>query len=203
MWSPPGGLALFFRDTLPGMKSVSAVAAVIGLVVLGAAAWFYLEVREGKASLRLQAPEQRVRVDGFTMETREGPLNLSDLRGRVVLVDVWASWCAPCIASVPHLIELQERHADQLVVVGLNVDSEGWPAVETFRNRFPQINYTIARPLPEPLILGTIVDLEPLGQVSVLPTAFLLDQQGRLAGKYVGIDQTRGVDRAVEALLGR
>ncbi len=66
---------------------------------------------------------------------------------------------------------------------------------------FPEINYLIALPSPKPLILRTIVELPALGQVSVLPTAFLLDAQGRLAAKYVGTEEERAIRGDVEKLL--
>ncbi len=183
------------------MRVAKVLVALGMLLLLAGGVFFYLRIEEGRSKLTFQPPDQRRQVGNFRLETPEGERNLEEFRGQAVLVDVWASWCAPCLKAVPKLIELQSRHSPQLAVIGLNVDEDGWPAVERFRQHFPAINYLIARPIPEPLIVNTIVDLDPLGQVSVLPTAFLLDREGRLVGKYVGVGETEQVDEDIVQLL--
>ena len=178
-----------------------AIAAVVAAIALGAAAHFYSQIREGRKGVTLRLAEERDAPLPLRLETREGVVESSQWLGRPVLVAVWAAWCGPCIQEIPLLIDLQQRHATELTVVGLNVDSEGWPAVERIRAAFPGINYVIALPQPKPLILGTIVNLDPLGQVSVLPTAFLLDGQGRLAAKYVGSEAAKSIAGDIDTLL--
>ncbi len=173
------------------------------VLLLAVGAWFYLQVRAGREAVDFQSDEQRRTVQDLPLDTPQGELALDDFRGKLVLIDVWASWCAPCLKAVPHLIELQKQYEGDLVVIGLNVDTDGWSAVERFRRHFPDINYLIARPSPEPLIVGTIVDLTPLGKVSVLPTAFLLDREGGLVAKYVGEPETRQAPADIERLLRR
>lgn len=183
-------------------RRVLVLAAAVVAAVLVSAGWlFKSRIERGRVEISLKPLAERSPVAEFQLETSDGFLKSADLRGRPALLAVWASWCGPCIEEIPQLIDLQKSFAERLAVVGLNVDSEGWPAVERVKAAFPEINYTIALPSPRPLILGTIVNLEPLGQVSVLPTAFLLDGRGRLAAKYVGSAPLAQVRADIEALL--
>jgi len=187
------------------MKAKIGLILALVLVVIALALVVSLRnrIEAGRKGLGLVPPEARTDVSEFGLATRDGPLRLADLRGRSVLVAVWASWCGPCVQSIPQLIALQEKFGKDLTVVGLNVDSEGWPAVERIQTAFPDMNYMVALPFPKPLIFRTIVNLEPLGQVSVLPTAFLLDKQGRLAAKYVGGEAEKGIGADIEALIAK
>lgn len=170
--------------------------------VLAAGIVVYRRVADGKTEIAFTDPSRREEAQPIRFSTRQGALSLDDLKGKALLIEVWASWCPPCVGSVPHLIALQERFRDDLTVIGLNVDSGGWSAAEAFRSRHPEINYRIARLDPEPsLNLHTIVDVEPLGKVSALPSAFLLDRQGRLVGKYVGAGKHRLIGSDVEKVL--
>ena len=87
-------------------------------------------------------------------------------------------------------------------MLGLNVDEGGWEVVEVFLARHPEINFRIAGPQPKPaLLFPTVVDLEPLGTVSALPTAFLVDGEGRLVSKYVGAGHYDQIGQDIERLL--
>ncbi len=184
-------------------KRVALILVGLALVVAAGAAILTLsgKIEAGRAGHGLLPAAQRVALDGAQIQTRDGVLDLSVFQGRATLVAVWASWCGPCIQSIPRLVGLQERFGRELTVIGLNVDTDGWPAVERIQKAFPEVNYLMALPFPKPLILRTIVNLEPLGQVSVLPTAFLVDSEGRLAAKYVGSSAETRIADDIQALL--
>ena len=153
------------------------------LVAGGFLAW---KTVSGLREVRFLDPWERAASQPIAFETRDGLLDLTELRGKIVLVDVWASWCAPCIQMIPNLVELQNEHREELQVIGVNVDINDWEDLESFLEKH-QITYTVAMPGPgQSVHLGTLVDLEPLGTVAALPTLFLLDNQGRLVGKYGG-----------------
>lgn len=183
------------------MRAFRMLLVLMALAAVAVGVTLYLRIQEGRARVGYQPAEQRRAVLGLRFETRHEEKTLEDFRGKVVLVDVWAGWCGPCLREVPKLIQLQARYAPELAVIALNVDQEGWPAVKRFREAFPDVNYLIVRPTPEPLIVNTIVDLSPLGQVSVLPTSFLLDRQGRVVAKYVGIEESEQIPEDVQRLL--
>lgn len=122
---------------------------------------------------------QRERLASFTVTTRDGARLAADqLRGRVVLVNVWATWCAPCRAEMPALRQLAAAYAaDSVVVVGFSVDRGPAEAVDRFL-RERAITYPVA-----------IVDddvISGLGGVQGYPTSFLIDKRGRIRHTVIG-----------------
>ncbi|HEY8409770.1 MAG TPA: TlpA disulfide reductase family protein [Pyrinomonadaceae bacterium] len=121
----------------------------------------------------------------------------SDFKGKVLVLDFYATWCEPCRRSVPHLIELQKKYEDQgLHVVGLNVggadDEEKVPA---FAQEFG-IQYTLAQP-DEELVTFLLAGNE------AIPQTFVFDRQGQLARRLIGYGPSGDemIDSAVEAAL--
>jgi thiol-disulfide isomerase/thioredoxin len=107
------------------------------------------------------------------------PVSLADFRGKVVLLNFWATWCVPCVVEMPALDRLQARlGAAGLEVVALSQDRDGVPAVVRFYEKYDFGN------------LGIYID--PKGEVAnalkvgVLPTSLLIDREGRVVGELVG-----------------
>jgi thiol-disulfide isomerase/thioredoxin len=121
----------------------------------------------------------------------------SEYRGKVLFLDFYATWCAPCRDSVPHLVGMQKKYEDQgLVVVGLNVGGPGdEQKVPAFAKEYG-IQYTLARPDEE---LVTIL----LGDNDGIPQTFVFDRQGQLVQRFTGFGPGTGeyLDQAVEAGL--
>ena len=188
------------------MKRLPLALGVAGIILLASAlAYYHFQVaprfRTGRMAGRYADPASRPEVGGFRFETRRGVEDIGDYSGRVVVVDVWASWCPPCVEGIPRLVALAERFREApFDLVGLSVDRGGWEDLDPFLERHPEINYRVAVPHPPPaFLLRTLVDLDPLGDVAVLPTFFVIDSQGRLAGKFVGSNTLP----EVSALAGR
>jgi thiol-disulfide isomerase/thioredoxin len=98
------------------------------------------------------------------------PVRLSDFRGRIVIVNMWATWCPPCRAEMPSLERLAARYPKDLVVLAVSNDTKGWPAIDGFwGDRFPHLHVALA-PGPE---LGR--QLGALG----LPYSLIVDRDGR------------------------
>ncbi len=186
-------------DRMPWSRIVLSIVLILVVVCVGFA---YRYITAGKAELEYLEESVRVPVGALRLSTPEEELSLGDLRGQAVLIDVWASWCPPCIAAIPKLVQLRKSYGTELELVGLNVDEGGWEVVQAFLARHPEINFRIVKPQPEPaLLLPTVVDLEPLGTVSELPTAFLVDREGRLVSKYVGAGHFDQIEQDIERLL--
>jgi len=131
-------------------------------------------------------------------ESSTGKRNVfSEYRGKVLVLDFYATWCAPCRDSVPHLIGMQKKYEDQgLVVVGLNVGGPGdQRKVPDFAKEFG-IQYTLARPDEE---LVSFL----LGDNDGIPQTFVFDRQGQLVQRFTGFGPGTGeyLDQAVEAGL--
>ncbi|HEY2964611.1 MAG TPA: TlpA disulfide reductase family protein [Pyrinomonadaceae bacterium] len=121
----------------------------------------------------------------------------SDFKGKVLILDFYATWCEPCRRSVPHLIGLQKKYESEgLHVVGLNVGGEeDEEKVPDFANEFG-IQYTLAKPDDE------LVTLLMAGN-DAIPQTFVFDRQGQLAERLIGFGPNAGqrIDSAVEAAL--
>lgn len=115
-----------------------------------------------------------------------GNFKISDKKGKVLLVNQWGTWCGPCIAEMPHLIELQTKHGDQgLEVIGLNIGDGAGTAepidqIKTFVAK-QKLNYTIA-------IASNSVSnqFNSITKQTVVPQTILIDREGRLRGVFIG-----------------
>ena len=121
----------------------------------------------------------------------------SEYKGKVLILDFYATWCTPCRDSVPHLIGLQKKYEDQgLKVVGLNVGGPGdQQEVLGFAKEFG-IQYTLA--LPDEDLVSLL-----LAESDAIPQTFVFDRQGQLVYRLIGFGKGSGalIDRAVETAL--
>ena len=133
------------------------------------------------------APEFAVKgIDGLTV-------NLAAARGKVVLLNFWATWCGPCRMEVPDLVELQKKYQDRLQVIGLVIDDTDEDAVRKFAKRY-SINYPVAMATDEMRF--------QFGGVPALPTSFIIDAQSRVVQKHIGLRDPELYEMEVRALLG-
>jgi len=106
-----------------------------------------------------------------------GSWRLSDHRGQVVLINYWASWCAPCRQETPGLIDLSREYRYKgLSIVGVSMDEGGKRAVESFMSEFH---------MPYPVLMADLT-VPPVPAVEALPTTVLVDRNGRVAKSYIG-----------------
>lgn len=132
----------------------------------------------------------------FALATLEGDtLRLTDLRGQVVLLNFWATWCAPCRQEIPDLNAMHTDYAAEgFLVVGVSEDEGGFADVEPFAAEFE---------IPYPLVVDERGQLaEAYGGVWGLPTSFLIDQEGRIARRILGIVKPEDLRPQIEDLLG-
>ncbi|MEO5719116.1 MAG: TlpA disulfide reductase family protein [Chthoniobacterales bacterium] len=121
---------------------------------------------------------------GWELKNLEGkPVKLSDFKGKVVVLNFWATWCPPCRREIPDLVALQKQYAGKgLVIVGVSLD-EGGPATVTPFVKKMGINY--------PVVMGDQKTAAAYGGIEVVPTTFIIDKTGRIAAVRQG-----GADRA-------
>jgi thiol-disulfide isomerase/thioredoxin len=120
-------------------------------------------------------------------------ISLAGVRGKVVLLNFWATWCGPCRAEIPDLIELQEKYKGQLQIIGLTVDDDDAGVIQQVVAR-TGINYPVAMASAEVRI--------NYGGIAALPTSFVLDAQGRVVQKHEGLRDPALYETEIRALLG-
>jgi thiol-disulfide isomerase/thioredoxin len=119
--------------------------------------------------------------------------NLADLRGKVVLVNFWATWCPPCRAEIPDLIALQARSGNRLQIVGVSEDHDAVDAVKAFVAKH-KVNY--------PIVMATAEIERAFSGVAGLPTTFVVDADGQIIQKHVGLLDVAAIERQAKALAG-
>src|ERR1700730_8761548 len=130
----------------------------------------------------------------FELEGLDGKaLSLASQRGKVVLLNFWATWCGPCRAEIPDLIALQEKYAGKLQIIGLTVDEDDAGVVKEAVVR-TGINYPVAMASPE--------IRAKYGGIAALPTSFVLDTEGRVVQKHEGLRDPLLYETEIRALLG-
>jgi peroxiredoxin len=139
------------------------------------------------------APSQAGGAPDFSLtDLQGGKLTLADYRGKVVLLDFWATWCAPCQEEIPHFIDMQQQLGPRgLQVLGISMDDDVKP-VRAFYGQH-KLNYPVA--------LGDAKLAEKYGGTLGLPVTFVIDRQGRIAKKFVGATDTQVIQQAIEKLL--
>jgi thiol-disulfide isomerase/thioredoxin len=130
----------------------------------------------------------------YTLKDMNGvDVKLSSFKGKVILLNFWATWCGPCKAEIPALVELQKQYSKDLVVLGLSVDD----TVEKMKPYAAQykINY--------PLLVGLGRDdvQEAFGPLWGIPVSFIIGRDGRICKKHMGIAPKAQFEREIKALL--
>ena len=159
----------------------------------------WIEGAEATSLLATAAPGETANPaapDEFASLVLEDPhgrrVELSPYRGKVRVFDIWATWCGPCRRIIPQLNRLYERHRKNgLVVVGLSVDDYPVMVLE-FQRKIP-LNY------PNGMFNSQAAEL--LGAPSAVPTTFLVDRQGRIRRKFVGLINESALEKAIRELL--
>ena len=129
----------------------------------------------------------------FSLQDLNGqPLDLANYRGKVVLLDFWATWCTPCRGEIPHFVEFQDKYRAQgFQVIGISMDDGPKPVREFYQEL--RMNYPVA--------LGNEKVAEAYGGVLGLPVTFLIGRDGGVATKHVGEVEMPVLQQEIESLL--
>src|SRR5689334_5666075 len=162
------------------MKRILALAAV----VMFAAAPAFAE---------LQKPAARKPASDFSLPGRDGKaVKLSSLKGKVVLLDFWATWCTGCKVEIPWFIEFDKAYRAQgLSALGVAMDDEGWKKVEPYLKQHP-ISY--------PVVAGSL-DSVAAYEIGALPITVLIDRSGRVAARHIGVVDKKMFEAELKQLL--
>jgi len=131
---------------------------------------------------------------GWTLKDVDGePVTLAQFRGKVVVLDFWATWCPPCRTEIPGYIALQKKYAaDGLVFVGVSVDTDGTGPVKKFMKDFG-INYAV--------VMADDDIQNAYGPLQGYPTTFIIDRQGNIRDKKLGRKPVADYEKEILAVL--
>lgn len=150
------------------------------------------------ASSATEASDSRELKDApnFTLNDMGGePFTLSEHEGKVIVLNVWATWCPPCRKEIPDFIEIQEEMRDEDVLfVGVSVDREGWEVVRPFAEEY-DINY--------PLVVDNGTIQKKYGPFRGIPTTFIINKKGKVEYVAPGMVNRKVLQPALEQLADR
>jgi peroxiredoxin len=159
------------------------------------ALWRGLAVTPAPLGANLTPEETRKPAPDFSLNDDSGnPVSLAGLKGKVVLLNFWATWCGGCQVEIPRFMEFQNKYKkDGLTVVGISMDDDGWKSVKPYMKE-KKLNYAI------------VIDdhkLSKLYGLESMPMTLLIDRDGKIAATHVGLLSKGDYKAEIEALLKR
>jgi thiol-disulfide isomerase/thioredoxin len=144
-------------------------------------------VQSRAAGFRKAAPDWQLSdVEGKAVK-------FSDFKGKVVILDFWATWCPPCRAEIPGFVALQKKYADKgLTVIGVSLDEQGPSVVKPFMRKFG-VNY--------PVVMGNQKIVLDYGGFTAIPTTFIIDRQGNIVAVHEGLTDQATFESEIGPLL--
>jgi thiol-disulfide isomerase/thioredoxin len=180
---------------------------VLAVAAAGVVVWLAvsrLSTREAQLAEEVSAPDGErltlrffrnpAAVPALAMRDLDGrPLSSADWRGKVVIVNFWATWCPPCRAEIPDLVALQNKYRDRLLIIGISQDEGSVEVVKQFVAAH-QMNYPVVMMTPE-------ID-QAFPGIRALPTSFILDRESRVVQRHVGLLNQVVTEQETRALAG-
>jgi len=150
--------------------------------------------RAVKAAESVKPDKDRRPAPEFTLKDADGKtVRLEDYKGKVVLLDFFATWCGPCKIEIPWFMEFERKHKDKgFSVLGVSMDDEGWEVVKPFLADLG-VNYRV--------VIGNDSTAQLYGGVDALPTTFLIDRTGKIAAVHIGLASKKDFEDGVDQLL--
>jgi len=188
----PGDLSAPVPPPAQGGNRNPLALIVVGLIV---AAMLYFGMHAARRSGPTSGSTKSSPAPDFTLESLDGKsMRLSDLRGKAVLLNFWATWCGPCKIETPWLVELQNQYGSQgLQVIGVAMDDSGKEDIAKFAKDMG-VNY--------PVLLGKEAVGDAYGGVPALPETFFIGRDGKIVDKIIGLKGKAEIEDSIKKALG-
>lgn len=192
---PPANRAPEPAPPKSNSRSVTILIILI-LVVTGmlVSSRYLVRKQAGGSSLATGNVAGKLAPD-FQLTSIDGkPVKLSDFKGKAVVLNFWATWCAPCKVEIPWFVELQKQYGPQgLAIVGVNMDDN--PTVDTIGKfaREEGIDYTV--------LLGNDKVADEYGGVEALPTTFYIGRDGKIVSRAFGLISHKEIEQNIQSAL--
>lgn len=140
------------------------------------------------------AVAQQHKAANFSLKSADGTsYELSKYKGKVVVVNFWATWCGPCRKEIPDFIEAYKKHrGNGLEIIGISLDQDGWTKVTPFVKQ-SKINY--------PVVLGDQQVVENYGGINAIPTTFIVDRNGNIVDQHTGTMTLKELEAKLKPLF--
>ncbi len=171
-------------------RSLFGAAIIAGIIVTACS----YSGKEADALAAVKPDKDRKTAPNFTLKDSNGtPVKLSDYRGKVVLLNFWATWCGPCKVEIPWFMEFENQFKDRgFAVLGVSMDEDGWDAVKPYIAD-KKVNYRV--------LLGDDSTGDLYGGIESLPTTFVIDRDGRVASTHIGLVSKKDYEAEINTLL--
>lgn len=138
--------------------------------------------------------QSRTKAPNFSLKSSDGEtIELAKLKGKVVVVNFWATWCGPCRAEIPGFLEVYKKYKSKgLEIVGVSLDEYGWEVVKPFTAKF-KITY--------PVVIGDGKLAQDYGGIRAIPTTSIVDKEGNVVTRHVGILTKAQFEKIIRELL--
>ncbi|MGA9115875.1 MAG: TlpA disulfide reductase family protein [Bacteroidota bacterium] len=147
----------------------------------------------GLLAAPLEAPAQTKAPDFSLTDARGGRVQMASLKGKVVAVNFWATWCPPCRAEIPGFIEVYRKFREKgLEIVGVSLDRQGWTVVRPYLKK---------NPIEYPVVIGDAALADAYGGVEAIPTTVLVDRSGKIVKRHVGYLSRADFEKMLAGLL--
>jgi cytochrome c biogenesis protein CcmG/thiol:disulfide interchange protein DsbE len=142
----------------------------------------------------ISSSQSKTKAPNFSLKSAEGEtIELAKLKGKVVVVNFWATWCGPCRVEIPGFLEVYKKYKPKgLEIVGISLDESGWEVVRPFveKNR---ISY--------PVVIGDSKIASDYGGIRAIPTTFIVNKQGNVVDGHLGLLQKTQLEKMIKKLL--